>query len=56
MITLVKRVHATEGGRDSLHSLLPTLGPLASTFMQSLADRVEGIVQGARSEFRAFGQ
>src|ERR1700761_270160 len=56
MITLVKRVHATEGGRDSLHSLLPTLGPLASTFMQSLAERPELATGTLHDAFAAIGR
>ena len=56
MITLVKRVHATEGGRDSLHSLLPTLGPLASTFMQSLAERPELATGTLHDAFDAIGR
>jgi ubiquinone biosynthesis protein len=56
MITLVKRVHATEGGRASLHSLLPTLGPLASTFMESLAEHPELATGTLHDAFDAIGR
>lgn len=41
MIELVSRVHASGRSRESLHGLLPALGPLASSFAQTLADRPE---------------
>ena len=43
-------------GRDSLHSLLPTLGPLASTFMQSLAERPELATGTLHDAFDAIGR
>jgi ubiquinone biosynthesis protein len=56
MITLVKRVHATEGGRDSLHSMLPALGPLASNFVQTLAERPELVTGTVHDTFDAIGR
>ncbi|MFP3567352.1 ABC1 kinase family protein [Paraburkholderia sp. SIMBA_030] len=41
MIELVSRVHASGRGRESLHGLLPALGPLASSFAQTLAEHPE---------------
>ncbi|WP_341316057.1 AarF/UbiB family protein [Paraburkholderia sp. IMGN_8] len=41
MIELVSRVHASGRSRESLHGLLPALGPLASSFAQTLAERPE---------------
>ncbi|RDK01106.1 ABC1 kinase family protein [Paraburkholderia lacunae] len=41
MIELVSRVHASGRGRAGLHGLLPALGPLASGFAQTLAERPE---------------
>ncbi|MFL9960681.1 AarF/UbiB family protein [Paraburkholderia sediminicola] len=41
MIELVGRVHASERSGQNLHSLLPALGPLASRFAQTLAQRPE---------------
>ncbi len=40
MIDLVSRVHAS-GRSESLHGVLPALGPLASRFAQTLAERPE---------------
>jgi hypothetical protein len=56
MITLVKRVHATEGGRNSLHSMLPALGPLASNFVQTLAERPELATGTLHDTFDAIGR
>ena len=56
IITLVKRVHATEGGRNSLHSMLPALGPLATTFIQSLATRPELATGTLHDAFDAIGR
>jgi ubiquinone biosynthesis protein len=56
MITLVKRVHATEGGRNSLHSMLPALGPLASTFVENLATRPELATGTLHDAFDAIGR
>ncbi len=55
-ITLVKRVHASEGGRNSLHNMLPVLGPLASNFMQSLAERPELASGTLHDAFDAIGR
>ena len=41
MIQLVGRVHASERGGAQLHRVLPALGPLASRFAQTLAERPE---------------
>ncbi|MGF6771460.1 ubiquinone biosynthesis protein [Paraburkholderia sp. GAS199] len=41
MIQLVGRVHASERSRDSLHGVLPALGPLAGRFAQVLVERPE---------------
>jgi len=41
MIELVSRVHASERGGAQLHGVLPALGPLASRFAQTLAERPE---------------
>lgn len=40
MIELIGRVHASGGG-ERLHGVLPALGPLASRFAQTLAERPE---------------
>ena len=55
-ITLVKRVHATQGSRNSLHNLLSVLGPLASNFMQSLAERPELATGTLHDAFDAIGR
>ncbi|MFM0742012.1 AarF/UbiB family protein [Paraburkholderia xenovorans] len=41
MIELVGRVHASARSRDSLHGVLPALGPLATRFAQTLVERPE---------------
>jgi ubiquinone biosynthesis protein len=41
MIELVGRVQASGGSGQSLHSVLPALGPLASRFAQTLAEHPE---------------
>ncbi|PMS32594.1 ABC1 kinase family protein [Paraburkholderia rhynchosiae] len=41
MTELVGRVHASPRGAQSLHALLPTLGPLAGRFAQALIERPE---------------
>lgn len=41
IIELVGRVHASERSGQRLHGLLPTLGPLAGRFAQTLAQRPE---------------
>jgi ubiquinone biosynthesis protein len=41
MIQLVGRVHASGRSGQSLHNVLPVLGPLASRFAQTLAERPE---------------
>jgi len=41
IVTLIQRMHASERGRTGLHGLLPQLGPLASAFAQTLAQRPE---------------
>lgn len=41
MIRLVGRVHASGHSGESLHGVLPALGPLASRFAQTLAERPE---------------
>jgi ubiquinone biosynthesis protein len=41
MIELIGRVHASGGGGERLHGVLPALGPLASRFAQTLAERPE---------------
>ncbi|WP_345814780.1 AarF/UbiB family protein [Paraburkholderia sp. PREW-6R] len=41
MIELIGRVHASGRSGDSLHDLLPALGPLATRFAQTLAQRPE---------------
>jgi ubiquinone biosynthesis protein len=41
MIQLVGRVHASGRSGQSLHNVLPALGPLASRFAQTLAERPE---------------
>lgn len=55
-ITLIKRVHASESGRNSLHSMLPALGPLASTFVQTLAERPELATGTLHEAFEAVGR
>ncbi|WP_144151271.1 ABC1 kinase family protein [Paraburkholderia sp. BCC1885] len=56
IVTLVKRVHATEAGRDSLHNMLPTLGPLATTFLQNLAAHPELASGSMHEAFDAIGR
>ncbi|WP_094778574.1 ABC1 kinase family protein [Paraburkholderia ribeironis] len=41
VIELIGRVHASESSGQSLHAVLPMLGPLASRFAQTLATRPE---------------
>ncbi len=41
VITLLARVHASNGGRAGLHGHLPHLGPLASAFVETLEQRPE---------------
>jgi ubiquinone biosynthesis protein len=41
MVQLLGRVHASGRSVDNLHGLLPALGPLASRFAQTLAQRPE---------------
>ncbi|HEV3422857.1 MAG TPA: AarF/UbiB family protein [Paraburkholderia sp.] len=55
IVTLVKRVHASESGRNSLHSVLPALGPLASAFVQNLAERPELATGTLHEAFDAIG-
>ncbi len=55
-ITLIKRVHASESGRNSLHSMLPALGPLASRFVQTLAERPELATGTLHEAFEAVGR
>ncbi|RFU44856.1 AarF/ABC1/UbiB kinase family protein [Paraburkholderia sp. DHOC27] len=55
-VTLIARVHASEGGRQSLHSMLPALGPLASNFMQTLAERPELATGTVHEAFEAVGR
>jgi ubiquinone biosynthesis protein len=56
IIALMQRVHATQGGRDSLHSVLPALGPLATTFIQTLAARPELATGTLHDTFEAIGR
>ena len=55
-ITLIERVHASESGRNSLHSMLPALGPLASTFVETLAERPELATGTLHEAFEAVGR
>lgn len=55
-VTLIERVHASESGRHGLHSTLPTLGPLASTFIQTLAKRPELATGTLHEAFEAVGR
>ncbi|CAB3758538.1 ABC1 kinase family protein [Paraburkholderia solisilvae] len=45
IVTLIRRVHASERGRAGLHGVLPLLGPLAGGFAHNLAVRPE-LAQG----------
>ncbi|HEY1996862.1 ABC1 kinase family protein [Paraburkholderia sp.] len=56
IVTLLERVHASEGGRDNLHSILPALGPLASNFAQTLAQRPELATGTLHDAFDAVGR
>jgi ubiquinone biosynthesis protein len=56
VITLVKRMHASEGGRTSLHSMLPVLGPLASRFTETLAERPELATATLHDAFETVGR
>lgn len=56
IITLVTRVHASEGGRKSLSSVLPALGPLASSFAQTLAEHPELASGTLHDAFDAVGR
>jgi ubiquinone biosynthesis protein len=55
-ITLIKRVHASESGRNSLHGVLPALGPLASKFVQTLTERPELATGTLHDAFEAVGR
>jgi ubiquinone biosynthesis protein len=55
-ITLIQRVHASESGRNSLHSMLPALGPLASNFVQTLAEKPELATGTVHEAFEAVGR
>jgi ubiquinone biosynthesis protein len=55
-ITLIERVHESESGRDRLHGILPALGPLASSFMQTLAEQPELATGTLHEAFDAVGK
>jgi ubiquinone biosynthesis protein len=49
-------VHASEGGRNSLHNMLPALGPLASTFVENLTAQPELASASMHEAFNAIGR